>query len=84
MAVSQELVDLLVCPVDHAPIEYKERRKLIICTSCGRHYPVRDNIPVMLVEEATIPPARGQAGADAGDAGDADGVADDSADDGTP
>ena len=59
MAVSQELIDLLVCPVDHAPIDYKERRKVIICTSCGRHYPVRDNIPVMLVEEATIPPVRG-------------------------
>ena len=59
MAVSQDLIEILVCPVDRAPIEYKERRKVIICTSCGRHYPVRDNIPVMLVDEATIPSARG-------------------------
>ena len=58
MAVAKELVELLVCPNCHGRIEYKERRNLIICTQCDLHYPVRDNIPVMLVEEATIPAAR--------------------------
>ncbi len=58
MAVAKELIDLLVCPNCHGRIEYKERRNLIICTECGLHYPVRDNIPVMLVEEATRPPSR--------------------------
>ena len=55
MPVSQELIELLVCPVDHGRIEYKDRRNLIICTVCGRQYPVRDNIPVLLVDEARKP-----------------------------
>ncbi len=59
MAVSPDLIALLVCPACHGEIEYKDRRKVIICTQCDRHYPVRDDIPVMLVEEATIPPKRG-------------------------
>ncbi|MDP8970913.1 MAG: Trm112 family protein [Actinomycetota bacterium] len=59
MAVDRELIALLVCPACHGDIEYKERRKLIICTQCGLHYPVRDDIPVMLVEEATRPEQRG-------------------------
>ena len=54
-AVSKNLIELLVCPACRGDIEYKERRNLIICTACGRHYPVRDGIPIMLVEEATIP-----------------------------
>jgi uncharacterized protein YbaR (Trm112 family) len=58
MAVAKELVELLVCPNCRGRIEYKERRNLIICTECGLHYPVRDNIPVMLVEEATRPTSR--------------------------
>lgn len=61
MAVSPDLIALLVCPACHGEIEYKDRRRVIICTQCDRHYPVRDDIPVMLVEEATIPPKRGGA-----------------------
>lgn len=59
MAVAQELIALLVCPSCHGGIEYKERRKVIICTQCGLHYPVRDDIPVMLIDEAYRPPQRG-------------------------
>jgi uncharacterized protein YbaR (Trm112 family) len=59
MAVARELIELLVCPACHGEIDYKERRKLIICTQCERHFPVRDGIPVMLVEEATLPADRG-------------------------
>ena len=68
MAVDAALIELLVCPACHGRIEYKDRRHLIICTSCNRHYPVRDDIPVMLVEEAPIPaprrskPAAGESG----------------------
>ncbi len=58
MAVDPELIDLLVCPACHDEIEYKDRRNLIICTECGLHYPVRDDIPVMLVDEATRPEKR--------------------------
>jgi uncharacterized protein len=55
LAVDAALIQLLVCPACHGKIEYKDRRHLIICTECGLHYPVRDNIPVMLVDEATRP-----------------------------
>ncbi|MPZ72453.1 MAG: Trm112 family protein [Nitriliruptorales bacterium] len=59
MAVDAALIELLVCPDCHGEVEYKDRRHLIICTQCGLHYPVRDDIPVMLVEEATRPAPRG-------------------------
>jgi uncharacterized protein len=55
-----ELVQLLVCPDCHGEIEYKDRRNLIICTQCGLHYPIRDGIPGMLVEEATRPGDKGR------------------------
>lgn len=54
-AVDPELVKLLVCPDCKGAIEYKDRRNLIICTECGLRYPVRDGIPIMLVDEATRP-----------------------------
>lgn len=65
MPVDAALLDLLVCPDCHGAIEYKERRQVIVCTACGLRYPVRDNIPVMLVEEAERP-AQGGAGAAGG------------------
>ena len=58
MAVDSRLIDLLVCPSCRSGIEYKDRRNLIICTSCELQYPVRDGIPVMLVEEASMPKNR--------------------------
>jgi uncharacterized protein YbaR (Trm112 family) len=57
VGLDQELLDILVCPDCHGDVEYKERRQVIVCTQCGLQYPVRDGIPVMLVEEAT-PPTR--------------------------
>ncbi len=62
MPVDAQLIELLVCPACHGDIEYKDRRNLIICTKCGLHYPVRENIPIMLIDEATRPPKRGRAG----------------------
>ena len=58
MAVDAGLVELLVCPDCRGAVEYKDRRGLIICTQCNLHYPVRDGIPVMLVDEATKPGRR--------------------------
>jgi hypothetical protein len=58
MAVDAKLLELLVCPACHGEVDYKDRRKLIICTECGLQYPVRDDIPVMLVDEATRPVAK--------------------------
>ena len=55
MGLDPELLQILICPDCRADVEYKERRQLIICTGCGLQYPVRDGIPVMLVDEATRP-----------------------------
>jgi uncharacterized protein len=58
VALDERLLEILVCPACHAAVEHKERRHLIVCTGCGAQYPVRDGIPVMLVEEATKRPGR--------------------------
>ncbi len=51
--ISEELLQILACPVDKAPVEVRGDR--IVCTACGRRYPIRDGIPVMLIEEAEGP-----------------------------
>ena len=48
--IPQDLLDILVCPVDHAKVTLQGEE--LICEQCGRAYPVRDGIPVMLVDEA--------------------------------
>jgi len=54
MALDERLLEILTCPCDdHGAVEYKDRRKVIVCTVCGRQFPVRDGIPIMLLEEAT-------------------------------
>jgi uncharacterized protein YbaR (Trm112 family) len=55
MAVDEELLDILICPNCHGDIEYREQEAIIVCTKCGLRYPVRDDIPVMLIEEAERP-----------------------------
>ena len=53
MPVDKELLEILACPVDHAPVVRDGDR--IVCTQCRRRYPIRDDIPIMLVEEAELP-----------------------------
>jgi len=54
MAVSQELLDILVCPLCKAPVKMTPDQRGLKCSTCRRVYPVRDDIPIMLVEEARI------------------------------
>lgn len=54
MAISTELLELLVCPVCKVRVELKEDDKGLKCPECRRVYPIRDDIPVMLIEEAKI------------------------------
>jgi hypothetical protein len=56
MPVSKELLEILVCPVCKADLELKPDESGLKCTNCRRVYPIRDNIPVMLVDEATVEP----------------------------
>jgi uncharacterized protein len=56
MPISQELLEILVCPVCKAKVVLKEDGSGLKCVECHRVYPVRDDIPVMLVDQATIEP----------------------------
>jgi len=54
MPISPELLKILVCPEDRAPVRLVSGGEGLRCERCRRVYPIRDGIPVMLVEEATI------------------------------
>ncbi len=54
MAVSKELLDILVCPECKTPVRLTPDGKGLKCSGCRRVYPIRDDIPVMLPEEARI------------------------------
>ncbi len=54
MAISQELLDILVCPVCKTPVKLTPDGNGLKCQTCRRVYPIRDDIPVMLPEEATV------------------------------
>jgi len=51
--IDQELLEILACPLDKAPVRLQGDR--IVCTKCGRRYPIREGIPVMLIDEAELP-----------------------------
>ncbi len=53
--VDTKLIEILACPACRGDVEYDTRNEKIICVDCGRKYPVRDGIPVMLVDEAETP-----------------------------
>lgn len=47
--ISPDLLEILVCPVDKADLRLEGQR--LICTVCGRVYPIEDGIPIMLVDD---------------------------------
>ena len=54
--VDPRLLEILVCPVTKGPLRYDRERQELISDKAGLAYPIRDGIPVMLVDEArTIP-----------------------------
>jgi len=57
MSVDPELLKLLACPACRGEIEPLAGEKGLECGRCGRVYPIRDGIPIMLVDEAA-PPTR--------------------------
>ena len=48
--IDKELLEILACPACKSGVELKENK--ICCTGCKKKYPIRDGIPVMLIEEA--------------------------------
>jgi uncharacterized protein len=68
------LLDILVCPDCKGELRVDDEHDELICTQCGLIYPVRDNIPVMLVDEA-----RRESPSQHRDGGEGDGSSDPSA-----
>jgi uncharacterized protein YbaR (Trm112 family) len=55
--IPQDLLDILVCPVCKKQLVLKESGESLRCGECRRVYPVRDNIPILLVDEAVTEPS---------------------------
>jgi hypothetical protein len=52
MALKKELLAILVCPKCTGGLVYKEAECFLVCNKCRLKYPVKDDIPVMLLDEA--------------------------------
>jgi uncharacterized protein YbaR (Trm112 family) len=55
--MNNKLLDILVCPLCKGPLVYKRAVNELVCRPCRLAYPVRDDIPVMLEDEARKLPA---------------------------
>jgi uncharacterized protein YbaR (Trm112 family) len=53
MTLSQKLLAILVCPRCKGTLDYRESESSLVCPACRLRYPVRDDIPIMLLDEAT-------------------------------
>jgi uncharacterized protein YbaR (Trm112 family) len=80
MKLDPLLLEILVCPDCKGSLTVDDANEELICDDCGLIYPVRDDIPVMLVDEARRPePAtsnaeKGESDDDPGDAGESGGA----------
>jgi hypothetical protein len=50
--VDPKLLDILVCPLTKGPLRYDRERQELVSVEAGLAYPIRDGIPIMLVDEA--------------------------------
>ena len=54
MPVDPELLEILACPNCKTPVTLVKNGTALKCATCNRVYPIKDDIPVMLIDEATI------------------------------
>lgn len=54
--IDKEMLDILACPACRADVKLEGDR--IVCVKCGRRYPIKEGIPIMLTEEAEMPGER--------------------------
>lgn len=50
--IKKELLDVLACPKCKKPVRVSKNEECIVCDSCGLLYEIREDIPVMLIDEA--------------------------------
>ncbi len=53
MSLAKELLDILACPKCKGDIRYEADKERLVCDACGLAYPVRNGIPIMLIDEAS-------------------------------
>ena len=58
MTLDPELLQILVCPNDRGDLDLVDTETVLVCRICGYRYPIRDGIPVMLIDEAEKPGAK--------------------------
>lgn len=51
--IDKELLDILACPACKTDVKLENGK--IVCVKCGRRYPIKDDIPIMLIEESELP-----------------------------
>jgi uncharacterized protein len=54
MPINPDLLEILACPACKGKVDLKADGSGLKCRECSRVYPIRDDIPVMLVDEATV------------------------------
>ena len=52
--IAKELLEILVCPACKQALDYRQNPESLKCTRCHRVYAVKDAIPIMLIDQATI------------------------------
>jgi uncharacterized protein YbaR (Trm112 family) len=52
--IPQDLLEILVCPACKKPLALKPAGDALKCNACRRVYPIKDDIPVLLIDQATI------------------------------
>ena len=53
MSLAPQLLEILVCPKCKGPLENRENENALVCPRDRLRYPIRDGIPIMLIDEAT-------------------------------
>ncbi|MCX5674589.1 MAG: Trm112 family protein [Planctomycetota bacterium] len=59
--VDKRVLDVLVCPACRTAVRLEGERLVCRNAACGLRYPIRDDIPIMLIQEAEKPEGRGPA-----------------------
>ncbi|GAB5045693.1 Trm112 family protein [Thermodesulfovibrio sp. TK110] len=52
MAIDKELLEIIVCPKCKGDLVYEEDKERLVCKNCSVYYPVKEDIPILLIEEA--------------------------------
>jgi uncharacterized protein len=52
MSLAPELLEILVCPKCKGELEYRPEESVLVCHQCKLVYPIEDDIPIMLIDEA--------------------------------